>query len=155
MFPGFAVALSGLKPKAKYTMKIEVVLADNHRFKFLNGRWLAVGNAEPQSLSETYLHPDSPNSGAFWMRHGVSFRKLKITNNKERPGTSVSVFNVCSRLFLFNFSQYNFSSIRLVFTYVAVMLHITDEAFPVSMFTQLIQSIHSIPLTHAFYLGLP
>ena len=91
MFPGFSVALSGLKPKAKYTMKIEVVLADNHRFKFLNGRWLAVGNAEPQSLSETYLHPDSPNSGAFWMRHGVSFRKLKITNNKERPGTNVSV----------------------------------------------------------------
>ena len=90
MFPGFSVAISSLKPKAKYSMKLEVVLADNHRFKFLNSRWLAVGSAEPQPLSESYLHPDSPNSGAFWMRHGVSFRKLKITNNKERPGNNVS-----------------------------------------------------------------
>ena len=24
------------------------------------------------------------------MRHGVSFRKLKITNNKDRPGSNVS-----------------------------------------------------------------
>ena len=53
-------------------------------------RWLAVGTAEPQPFSESYVHPDSPNSGAFWMRHGVSFRKLKITNNKERPGSNVS-----------------------------------------------------------------
>ena len=90
MFPGFSVAVTGLKPKVKYTMKLEVVLADNHRFKFLNARWLAVGTAEPQPLSESYIHPDSPNSGAFWMRHGISFRKLKITNNKERPGNNVS-----------------------------------------------------------------
>lgn len=83
------MTISSLKPKAKYSMKLEVVLADNHRFKFLNSRWLAVGSAEPQPLSESYLHPDSPNSGAFWMRHGVSFRKLKITNNKERPGNNV------------------------------------------------------------------
>ena len=89
MFPGFSAAVSGLKPKVKYTMKLEVVLADNHRFKFLNARWLAVGTAEPQPLSESYIHPDSPNSGAFWMRHGISFRKLKITNNKERPGNNV------------------------------------------------------------------
>ena len=89
MFPGFSVAVTGLKPKVKYTMKLEVVLADNHRFKFLNARWLAVGTAEPQPLSESYIHPDSPNSGAFWMRHGISFRKLKITNNKERPGNNV------------------------------------------------------------------
>ena len=38
MFPGFAVSINGLKPKTKYTMRAEVVLADNHRFKFLNAR---------------------------------------------------------------------------------------------------------------------
>ena len=104
MFPGFSVAISSLKPKAKYMMKLEVVLADNHRFKFLNSRWLAVGSAEPQPLSESYLHPDSPNSGAFWMRHGVSFRKLKITNNKERPGHNASLllFRMCIKLYLFS-----------------------------------------------------
>lgn len=95
-------------------MKLEVILADNHRFKFLNarsvfltlnfilnlhncyfilGRWLAVGNAEPQAPSEIYCHPDSPNTGSFWMRHGISFRKLKITNNKEKPGQNVSTWS--------------------------------------------------------------
>lgn len=39
MFPGFSVSIAGLKPKAKYTMKLDVVLADNHRFKFLNARY--------------------------------------------------------------------------------------------------------------------
>ena len=40
MFPGFCASIIGLKPKAKYTMKLEVVLADNHRFKFLNARFV-------------------------------------------------------------------------------------------------------------------
>ena len=53
-------------------------------------RWLPVGTAEPQPLSGLYVHPDAPNSGAFWMRHGVSFRKMKITNNRERPAGNVS-----------------------------------------------------------------
>ncbi|KAK6329280.1 hypothetical protein J4Q44_G00012580 [Coregonus suidteri] len=29
-----------------------------------------------------YMHPDSPNTGAHWMRQEVSFGKLKLTNNK-------------------------------------------------------------------------
>lgn len=29
-----------------------------------------------------YMHPDSPNTGAHWMRQEVSFSKLKLTNNK-------------------------------------------------------------------------
>ena len=29
-----------------------------------------------------YMHPDSPNNGAHWMRQEVSFSKLKLTNNK-------------------------------------------------------------------------
>ena len=52
-------------------------------------RWLAVGSSEPQSPFETYIHTDSPNTGSFWMRHGISFRKLKITNNKDKPGQNV------------------------------------------------------------------
>ena len=124
MFPGFSVAIASLRPKSKYSMKLEMVLADNHRFKFLNSRWLAVGSAEPQPLSESYLHPDSPNTGAFWMRHGVSFRKLKITNNKEKPGRNVSVFarkiNVnCPIVHGVTFSEY----IVYLITQVNTLLH--------------------------------
>lgn len=115
MFPGFSVAISSLKPKVKYSMTLEVVLADNHRFKFLNSRWLAVGSAEPQPLTVSYIHPDSPNSGAFWMRHGVSFRKLKITNNKEKPGKNASfsiqqcivvIFSKCFQALLYSMHKY-------------------------------------------------
>ena len=93
MFPGFAVAVSGLKPKQKYSMKMEMVLAENHRFKFLNCQWIAVGSADPQPPSIMCVHPDSPNSGSYWMRQGVSFRKTKITNNKDNPKGNVS--SVC------------------------------------------------------------
>lgn len=38
--------------------------------------------AVPTPGNRLYLHPDSPNTGAHWMRQEVSFGKLKLTNNK-------------------------------------------------------------------------
>lgn len=32
-----------------------------------------------------YVHPDSPATGAHWMRQLVSFQKLKLTNNHLDP----------------------------------------------------------------------
>lgn len=32
--------------------------------------------------NRVYMHPDSPNTGAHWMRQEISFGKLKLTNNK-------------------------------------------------------------------------
>ena len=35
------------------------------------------------------MHPDSPNTGAHWMRQEISFGKLKLANNKgamDGPG---------------------------------------------------------------------
>ena len=90
MFPCFSLSVSGLKPKAKYTMTCEIYLADNHRFKFINTQWMPVGSAEAQPEKIIYVHPDSPNTGAFWMRQGISFKKLKITNNKEKPNGNVT-----------------------------------------------------------------
>ena len=90
MFPCFSLSVSGLKPKAKYTMTCEIYLADNHRFKFINTQWMPVGSAEAQPEKSTYVHPDSPNTGAFWIRQGISFKKLKITNNKEKPNGNVT-----------------------------------------------------------------
>lgn len=41
--------------------------------------------------NKVYIHPESPNSGAHWMRQEISFSKLKLTNNK---GTSHSTSQV-------------------------------------------------------------
>ena len=32
--------------------------------------------------NKVYVHPESPNTGAHWMRQEISFGKLKVTNNK-------------------------------------------------------------------------
>ena len=41
-----------------------------------------------------YVHPESPNTGAHWMRQEISFGKLKLTNNKgaNNNNTQVGLF---------------------------------------------------------------
>ena len=47
-----------------------------------------------------YMHPDSPNTGAHWMRQEVSFGKLKLTNNKGGTNNTAQVIHpfICSAL---------------------------------------------------------
>lgn len=59
------------------------------RYKFINGKWLAVGKADPEMPNEPYEHPLSPNRGLFWESNVVSFAKLKITNNKDTKAKNV------------------------------------------------------------------
>lgn len=39
------------------------------------------------------MHPDSPNTGAHWMRQEISFGKLKLTNNKGASNNTGQVGN--------------------------------------------------------------
>jgi hypothetical protein len=80
MFPTLKVTLSGLDPNTKYFVLMDLVLADDSRFRF-NAGWLRSGKAEPQWPSRVYTHPDSPATGAQWMKHEISFQKVKLTNN--------------------------------------------------------------------------
>ncbi|XP_046441661.1 T-box-containing protein TBX6L-like [Daphnia pulex] len=80
MFPTLKVNLSGLDPNTKYFVLLDLVLADDSRFRF-NAGWLRSGKAEPQWPSRIYTHPDSPATGAQWMKHEISFQKVKLTNN--------------------------------------------------------------------------
>lgn len=60
-----------------------------------------------------YVHPDSPATGAHWMRQLVSFQKLKLTNNHLDPFGHVSellkiyqtLANVYARLFLVHIKE--------------------------------------------------
>lgn len=44
--------------------------------------------------NRTYMHPDSPNTGAHWMRQEISFGKLKLTNNKGASNNVTQVIMV-------------------------------------------------------------
>ncbi|KAI4879420.1 hypothetical protein NFI96_019504 [Prochilodus magdalenae] len=85
MFPSYKVKVTGLNPKAKYILLMDIVAADDHRYKFADNRWSVCGKAEPAIPGRLYVHPDSPAPGAHWTRQLVSFQKLKLTNNHLDP----------------------------------------------------------------------
>ncbi|XP_030042057.1 T-box transcription factor TBX4 [Microcaecilia unicolor] len=85
MFPSYKVKVTGMNPKTKYILLIDIVPADDHRYKFCDNKWMVAGKAEPAMPGRLYVHPDSPASGSHWMRQLVSFQKLKLTNNHLDP----------------------------------------------------------------------
>ncbi|KAM9425387.1 T-box transcription factor TBX21 [Pholidichthys leucotaenia] len=83
MFPFLSFNISLLDPSAHYNVYVDVVLADQHHWRYQGGKWVQCGKAEGNMPgNRMYMHPDSPNTGAHWMRQEVSFSKLKLTNNK-------------------------------------------------------------------------
>ncbi|XP_030609956.1 T-box transcription factor TBX19 [Archocentrus centrarchus] len=90
MFPVLKVSVSGLDPSSMYSFLLDFVPADSCRWKFVNGEWVAAGRAEGRSEGRghggIYIHPDSPNFGAHWMKAAVSFNKVKLTNKVNGGG---------------------------------------------------------------------
>lgn len=90
MFPVLKVSVSGLDPSSMYSFLLDFVPADGCRWKFVNGEWVAAGRAESRSDSRghggIYIHPDSPNFGAHWMKAPVSFNRVKLTNKVNGEG---------------------------------------------------------------------
>ncbi|XP_029105320.1 T-box transcription factor TBX2b-like [Scleropages formosus] len=81
MFPPFKVRVEGLDKKARYILLMDIVSADDCRYKFHNSRWMVAGKADPEMPKRMYIHPDSPATGEQWMAKPVTFHKLKLTNN--------------------------------------------------------------------------
>ncbi|XP_055246674.1 T-box transcription factor T isoform X4 [Gorilla gorilla gorilla] len=103
MFPVLKVNVSGLDPNAMYSFLLDFVAADNHRWKYVNGEWVPGGKPEPQAPSCVYIHPDSPNFGAHWMKAPVSFSKVKLTNKLNGGGqiTALKIkYNPFAKAFL-------------------------------------------------------
>ncbi|XP_065907005.1 T-box transcription factor T-like isoform X2 [Dysidea avara] len=80
MFPVLKFNLSGLKQDAMYTVLLDFMPADTHRWKYLNGSWVSGGKGDPLPPSCVYVHPDSPNYGSHWMKQAISFSRVKLTN---------------------------------------------------------------------------
>lgn len=101
MFPVIKVTVSGLDPKAMYTVLLEFVQVDLHRWKYVNGEWTPGGKAEQPPLKPIYVHPESPNFGEHWMREPISFAKVKLTNkiNGKRHREKLRTKTLLSDLF--------------------------------------------------------
>uniref|UniRef100_A0A087XJJ8 T-box transcription factor 19 n=1 Tax=Poecilia formosa TaxID=48698 RepID=A0A087XJJ8_POEFO len=90
MFPVLKVSVSGLDPSSMYSFLLDFVPADSCRWKFVNGEWVAAGRAESRAevrgQGGIYIHPDSPNFGAHWMKAPVTFNRVKLTNKVNGGG---------------------------------------------------------------------
>lgn len=122
--------VSGLDPKSKYILLLDIVAADDYRYKFhnryfsffiekeiqlkfifknfcKNSRWMVAGKADPEMPKRMYIHPDSPATGEQWMQKVVSFHKLKLTNNiSDKHGfvSSIQLVYLPMRVCLFFFT---------------------------------------------------
>eukprot|EP00112_Aurelia_sp_Birch-Aquarium-sp1_P010773 Seg2291.1 transcript_id=Seg2291.1/GoldUCD/mRNA.D3Y31 product="T-box transcription factor TBX1" protein_id=Seg2291.1/GoldUCD/D3Y31 len=83
MFPTYQIRLSGMDPNLRYVLMMDFVPVDDKRYRyaFHSSKWLVAGKADPAVPGRVHVHPDSPNTGAHWMKQAVSFDKLKLTNN--------------------------------------------------------------------------
>ncbi|KAI9100959.1 hypothetical protein DFS34DRAFT_684131 [Phlyctochytrium arcticum] len=105
LFPILRFQPVGLNPSTKYSIAIDVVQTVPNRFKYKHGKWV------PQPLDDhrqghsrrmepvggLYMHPDSPQSGAQWMKKPVSFAKVKLTNKFEHPAPNFArTTTICS-----------------------------------------------------------
>ncbi|NWU74114.1 TBXT protein, partial [Onychorhynchus coronatus] len=86
MFPVLKISVSGLDPNAMYSFLLDFAPTDGHRWKYINGEWVPAGKPEPPNHNCVYIHPDSPNFGAHWMKAAISFSKVKLTNKLNGSG---------------------------------------------------------------------
>ncbi|XP_052863356.1 T-box transcription factor TBX5 [Anopheles cruzii] len=84
MFPTFQVRVEGLNLATEYLMIMDFVPLDDKRYRyaFHTSSWVVAGKADPISPPRISVHPDSPATGATWMKQTISFDKLKLTNNQ-------------------------------------------------------------------------
>lgn len=53
MFPSYKVKVTGLNPKTKYILLMDIVPGDDHRYKFADNKWFVV-----QTLTFSRVNPN-------------------------------------------------------------------------------------------------
>jgi T-box protein 6 len=110
MFPSMRVSLSGLDADQNYCVLVEMVPVADCRFKFSGSQWVPAGGAEPQSLQNIYIHPDSPALGSHWQAQPINFNKTKLTNNTLDSSGHVSFRLSSELLFVISSTQQSFGT---------------------------------------------
>lgn len=87
MFPAVEISIKGLKPTHIYSVYISVELYDEYRYRYRIEKddWdkFAV-RGPPVVLPHRMIpHPDSHNTGAYFMKKPLSFKTIKMTNNRN------------------------------------------------------------------------
>lgn len=122
MFPGLRLKLSGLNPSLRYILLLDIIPADNSRYRFQGGGWQAVGGAEARLPDRVFIHPDSPATGAHWQSRTISFHYAKLTNNTLDAQGHVSTTDSPQNLRLYILSSWSTLSQPRFFSF-QIILH--------------------------------
>ena len=99
MFPIVSMKVYGLDPTETYSVKLDILPADSRRYKYLQSEWVGVGRSDKKQFHCEYEHPDSPNSGSYWMDKVIAFKMVKLTNNKSTKYTDqVKILRILARI---------------------------------------------------------
>lgn len=130
MFPGLRLKLSGLNPSLRYILLLDIVPADNSRYRFQGGGWQAVGGAEARLPDRVFIHPDSPATGAHWQSRTISFHYAKLTNNTLDTQGHVSTAHwltqhkyLSRKTFTDRFLSLCYRHFESIFFYFQIILH--------------------------------
>lgn len=92
MFPYVEFTLKGLDPAGLYDIMFDIIPADTNYFKFVDNKWVAIGEAEEDFNNNFFKHPDSPQIGSKWMDKIISFQNVKLSNQPSCQCGIVSCF---------------------------------------------------------------
>lgn len=98
MFPHVILTIQGLDPQSYYSISMEIVPADNRRYKYVHNQWMPIGAEDPGRDIQPVSHPDSPSTGEHWLRNKISFSKVRLTNSKESSAKENTDGNVSYQL---------------------------------------------------------
>ncbi|RIA88079.1 hypothetical protein C1645_826917 [Glomus cerebriforme] len=100
IFPLLKYLPVNLDPSVNYSFVIDFVQLSKNRYRFKKGCWISIGSDKRKFLpnirgdksgtvyGNPFTHPNSPQSGAYWMNFGVSFPKIKLTNRLRQSSSS-------------------------------------------------------------------
>lgn len=89
LFPKLQYRINGLEPNRKYVAYLRFELVDNKKYKYKSGGWTATECCDPITPPGYVMHPDGSKCGEHWMKTGLPFDRVKITNNSDDPRDNV------------------------------------------------------------------
>nr|XP_034310840.1 T-box transcription factor TBX5-like isoform X1 [Crassostrea gigas] len=69
----------------------DIIPADTNYFKFVDNKWVAIGEAEQDFTNNFFKPPDSPQIGSEWMAKIISFQNVKLSN---QPSCKCGIFSL-------------------------------------------------------------
>lgn len=83
----------------------------------MNGEWVPGGKAEVAPPNPIYIHPESPNFGAHWMKESVSFAKVKLTNKTNGNGQVLNETIQVKHSMRINYHSFDANSLLILIIY--------------------------------------